>query len=51
MSRPQKIHKPLEGGFNEILCAVAIGSGKGKATALALKLRKKKTGESKPPNK
>jgi hypothetical protein len=36
MSRPQKIHKPLKGGFNEILDAVAIGSGKGKQTAKTL---------------
>jgi hypothetical protein len=33
MSRPQKIHKPLKGGFNEILGAVALGKGKAKRMA------------------
>ena len=33
MSRPQKLHKPLKGGFNEILGAVAIGKGKAKRAA------------------
>jgi hypothetical protein len=33
MSRPQKKHKPLKGGFNEILAAVAMGSGRGKRVA------------------
>lgn len=33
MSRPQKIHKPLKGGFEEILIAVAKGSGAGKRAA------------------
>jgi hypothetical protein len=36
MSRPQKIHKPLKGGFNTILGAVAMGSGVGKRTAKKL---------------
>jgi hypothetical protein len=36
MSRPQKLHKPLAGGFNEILAAVAMGKGKGKQIAQAL---------------
>jgi hypothetical protein len=36
MSRPRKMHKPLTGGFNEILAAVAIGKGKGKRTAVEL---------------
>lgn len=30
MSRPQKIHKPLKGAFNNILAAVALGDGKNK---------------------
>ena len=33
MSRPQKIHKPIKGVFNNILAAVAAGSGKGRKTA------------------
>jgi hypothetical protein len=33
MSRPQKLHKPLKGDFNEILAAVAIGKGKAKRVA------------------
>ena len=36
MSRPQKIHKPLKGGFEAILIAVAKGSGAGKRTAKKL---------------
>jgi len=34
MSRPQKMHKPLKGGFDEILGAVALGKGKAKRAAL-----------------
>jgi hypothetical protein len=45
MSRPQKMHKPLKGGFNEILSAIAIGDGKGKKTVLMLREQKR---ESKP---
>lgn len=33
MSRPQKLHKPLKGGFNEILGAVAMGKGNAKRAA------------------
>ena len=33
MSRPQKIHKPIKGGFNNILASVATGTGKGKKAA------------------
>jgi hypothetical protein len=33
MSRPQKIHPPLKGNFNNILAAVAAGKGKGKVAA------------------
>lgn len=36
MSRPQKMHKPLKGDFNEILTAVALGKGKSKRAALRL---------------
>jgi hypothetical protein len=36
MSRPRKLHKPLKGGFNDILSAVAMGSGKGKRAAKQL---------------
>jgi hypothetical protein len=34
MSRPQKIHKPLKGGFDQILGAVALGKGRAKRAAL-----------------
>jgi hypothetical protein len=30
MSRPQKIHKPIKGSFNNILASVAAGTGRGK---------------------
>jgi len=40
MSRPQKIHPPLKGGFNNILASIAIGSGKGKAAAQRLAAHK-----------
>jgi hypothetical protein len=33
MSRPQKMHKPLKGDFNEILAAVALGKGTAKRVA------------------
>jgi hypothetical protein len=33
MSRPQKIHKPIKGGFNNILASVALGNAAGKKTA------------------
>jgi hypothetical protein len=33
MSRPQKMHKPLKGDFNDILAAVALGKGKAKRVA------------------
>jgi hypothetical protein len=36
MSRPQKMHKPLKGGFNEILAAVAMGRNSGKKAAKEL---------------
>jgi hypothetical protein len=39
MSRPQKIHKPIKGAFNNILAAVAMGSGKGKRAATELQTR------------
>jgi hypothetical protein len=39
MSRPQKIHKPIKGDFNNILAAVAMGSGKGKRAASELRAR------------
>ena len=45
MSRPQKMHKPLKGGFNNILAAIATGSGVSKSTSR--KLANKKT-EPKP---
>ncbi|MGA2540965.1 MAG: hypothetical protein ABSG78_05320 [Verrucomicrobiota bacterium] len=57
MSRPRKMHKPLKGGFNEILAAVAMGSGAGKRAALKLQrnpvkppLLTEKVGAVKPPN-
>jgi len=33
MSRQQKIHKPIKGGFETILGAVALGQGKAKTAA------------------
>jgi len=42
------MHKPLKGGFNEILGAVAMGSGTGKR--VALKLAREKTGALKKPS-
>ena len=33
MSRPQKIHKPIKGAFNDILAAVAMGKGRAKRVA------------------
>ena len=33
MSRPQKMHKPLKGGFNNILASVAMGKGTAKRAA------------------
>jgi hypothetical protein len=33
MSRPQKIHPPIKGAFNNILASVATGSGAGKRTS------------------
>ena len=39
MSRPQKVHKPLKGGFEAILAAVATGSGAGKRTARKLQAK------------
>ena len=41
MSRPQKIHKPIKGAFNNILAAVALGGGKGKKAATKLEQEKK----------
>jgi hypothetical protein len=46
MSRPQKLHKPLKGDFNEILAAVALG--KGNAKRAALKARREQAEASKP---
>jgi len=40
MSRPQKIHQPIKGNFDNILAAVAMGGGKGKAAAHMLQVRK-----------
>ncbi len=33
MSRPRKMHKPLKGGFNNILASVAMGKGTAKRAA------------------
>ena len=33
MSRPKKMHAPLNGAFNNILAAVAHGTGSGKRAA------------------
>jgi hypothetical protein len=46
MSRPQKMHKPLKGDFNEILAAVALG--KGSAKRAASKARREQTERLKP---
>jgi hypothetical protein len=51
MSRPQKIHKPIKGGFNQILGAVAMGSGKGKRAAIQLQARTNIVKASTPPPK
>jgi hypothetical protein len=42
------IHKPLKGGFDEILAAVAMGSGNGKSAANELLQRPAKPLQ--PPN-
>ena len=34
MSRPQKLHKPIKGQFNNILASVALGQGKAKKAAI-----------------
>lgn len=36
MSRPQKIHLPIKGDFNNILAAIAMGGGAGKKAAQKL---------------
>jgi hypothetical protein len=51
MSRPQKVHPPIKGNFNNILAAVAMGSGKGKMAAQALQVRKEAIAAAKPPPK
>jgi hypothetical protein len=51
MSRPKKMHKPLLGGFNEILSAVAMGTGKGKSAAQALVRKKAAPSEKSTPKK
>ncbi len=33
MSRPQKIHKPIKGAFNNILASIGAGTGRGKKAA------------------
>ena len=43
MSRPQKMHKPVVGDFNNILAIVGMGSGKGKKTAIKLAKAAKKS--------
>ena len=48
MSRPQKMHKPLKGGFNQILGAVALGEGKGRKAAKRL-ADEKAAGKAAPP--
>ena len=51
MSRPQKIHKPIKGAFNNILAAVAQGTGQAKVaankTAAAQKVAQQKAGGKK----
>jgi hypothetical protein len=47
MSRPQKIHKPIKGGFNQLLTIIATGSGAGKKAVLKL-AREKKRHKSEP---
>ncbi len=47
MSRPQKMHKPIKGAFNNILASVAAGTGKGKQAAD--KLAKHPTKSTEPP--
>lgn len=43
MSRPQKIHKPIKGGFNNILASIAGGTGKAKRTAILTDDKRSKT--------
>jgi hypothetical protein len=33
MSRPQKVHKPIKGAFNNILASIGVGTGKAKQAA------------------
>jgi hypothetical protein len=46
MSRPRKMHKPLKGGFNEILAAALLGTGKAKLMANE---RQRSTAQPPPP--
>ena len=43
MSRPQKIHKPIKGNFNDIFGAIAIGTRKGKKASMKLATAKAST--------
>jgi hypothetical protein len=47
MSRPQKIHKPIQASFGDILVAVATGKGKGNASARKLARKKQAKGSAK----
>ena len=51
MSRPQKIHKPIEGAFNNILASVAAGTGKGKQAAHKRATQPIKASQTPPPRK
>jgi hypothetical protein len=51
MSRPQKIHKPIKGGFNNILASVAAGTGKGKKAVNKLARYPIKASQCLPPKK
>jgi hypothetical protein len=48
MSRPQKIHKPIKGAFDNILAS--IGAGTGKSKKMSDKLVRQAIQASEPPN-
>jgi hypothetical protein len=52
MSRPQKIHKPIKGEFNNILASVAEGTGASKGKSVeAQRAVDKPVKSSEPPRK
>ena len=51
MSRPPKIHKPIKGGFNNILASIAHGTGKAKQAANKRTTQTAKAEQTPPPRK